>query len=1057
LYYQNCNDETLVLLSLAGEQKAYEALVIRHQRAAMTSAMRITRNRFMAEDAAQDAFVTAWMKLDTLREAEKFGGWVCRIARNCALNMITRYRDFVDLAQLDNLDLSTDPRETPEEQYVFSEERDELYKSLSKLPKRVGQIIHLHYFEGLSVAEIADRMRISEGTVKWQLHDGRKRIRKELCAMNERYNDTLVQRVMKKVEELKLWQTKIDKTGFESIYSNVLREVEELPESDDKYHAMADVLMRGWWWLPGDKNDALFARIREAAIKGKNDEVMEFIVTREDSQVYGGARMDFMREKQIPMLEKAGFVRALGREWFWLGMAYFRDGQPEKGREAYENVRRILGPSHTYRAMIPGALKMEERMSTAYRSKNRHQYRIGGAADEFRYVHGALRYWNTKIYGEGYLCSFDDEIVEMFRRSAHCDGKLFDPSMKSGESCVGTDGTTLTLISDAETVISPAGNFDHCQLWVTSYSQNYAHITVKSYYKSGVGIVKHESLTDGVSDVRLLKSYHLEGGEGLLPLATGNTWEYCDMYNPGCIYSTLKLTVAHANEESAVIATEYDVERLKYDENSWHDMIEAIRNEYLVSDENGSKINDITHYIQRAKALAKTPMERAHTEVAADVAQRIMETDEVFNPENTATGHWNFFGKLYVCKNAGDITTTSNFRYSFEWKSYLHGPSTPLLYNDVYGILEDATKYLWSDEWQIGASPMLEYTVWDGTVKTKMVCTDGGTVTTKAGTFENCMTLSLDIDGMTRGLSYRGGHKEYTFAPGIGIVRTVNEYGEGTKKAVYELTAYQGTGDGYMPIKGGMTRRYDAIDLTDGYVGAVEYTYVSDDEGRTAIFKNQIGIRQLPTPITQYGAISYELEEDKLWESGKHEESRQAHAVNNFRLLIHFLGRPNRNHGTPESAAEWGKYHIRLIESFSRDGHIPSAWLGRYWRAYFAAACALFGCNTPETKEEGYQYLERAFEIYPEWAKIPSGKALEVGEPLIYGNIKLFKGKSVFELPDGTMDTLGEYDHLFNPNADTMYYGMTATHGWEWFDPVRHEDRFKKYIEIARKLLDSTK
>ena len=50
----------------------------------------------------------------------------------------------------------------------------------------------------LSIAEIAGRMRISEGTVKWQLHDGRKRIRKGLCAMNEKYNDTLVQRVMKK-------------------------------------------------------------------------------------------------------------------------------------------------------------------------------------------------------------------------------------------------------------------------------------------------------------------------------------------------------------------------------------------------------------------------------------------------------------------------------------------------------------------------------------------------------------------------------------------------------------------------------------------------------------------------------------------------------------------------------------------------------------------------------------------------------------------------------------------------------------------------------------------
>ena len=84
--------------------------------------------------------------------------------------------------------------------------------------------------------------------------------------MNEKYTDTLVQRVMKKVEELKLWQLRNDKDGFEVIYKDVLREVEELPESDRKYHALADVLMRGWWWIPGKENDALFGvwTIRES-------------------------------------------------------------------------------------------------------------------------------------------------------------------------------------------------------------------------------------------------------------------------------------------------------------------------------------------------------------------------------------------------------------------------------------------------------------------------------------------------------------------------------------------------------------------------------------------------------------------------------------------------------------------------------------------------------------------------------------------------------------------------------------------------------------------------
>ena len=81
MLHQNTTDETLVMLTLAGEQCAYEVLVVRYQRAAILSAMSVTRNQFMAEDAAQDAFVTAWMKLNTLQEPQKFGAWVCRIAK----------------------------------------------------------------------------------------------------------------------------------------------------------------------------------------------------------------------------------------------------------------------------------------------------------------------------------------------------------------------------------------------------------------------------------------------------------------------------------------------------------------------------------------------------------------------------------------------------------------------------------------------------------------------------------------------------------------------------------------------------------------------------------------------------------------------------------------------------------------------------------------------------------------------------------------------------------------------------------------------------------------
>ena len=129
------------------------------------------------------------------------------------------------------------------------------------------------------------------------------------------------------------------------------------------------------------------------------------------------------------------------------------------------------------------------------------------------------------------------------------------------------------------------------------------------------------------------------------------------------------------------------------------------------------------------------------------------------------------------------------------------------------------------------------------------------------------------------------------------------------------------------------------------------------------------------------------------------------------------------------------------------DGNVPDAWLGHYASSSFRTACALFGAGK---RDEGYEWLEKAFEVYPKWNSIPDGAEMDVGDPMIYGGIKVVKGKGLIKLPDDTIEAI-TYSHLFN-GGDLMYYAMTASHGWEWFDSVRHEEKFKEYIERARKL-----
>ncbi len=1059
MLYREQTDETLVMLTLAGDQDAYEGLVLRYQKAVLASALSVTHREFMAEDAAQDAFVTAWMKLDTLQDPAKFAPWVCRIAKNCALNMLGRYRDFLPFEDLENLNLTIEQAQNPAELYARSQEDEELHKTIEKLSEKVKTVIYLHYFEGLSIAEIADRTRTSVGTVKWQLHDGRKKLRKELCAMNETWNDTLVQRVMKKVEELKAWHFKNSKNGFEVIYRDVLAEVEELPESQAKYHALADVLMRGWWWVKGEENDALFERIKDAAERGKNEEVMEFVAAREGNTLSRKAKIEFIRDKQIPRYENTEFKNVLARLWLALGVTYCEEKEYDKAREAYQKMLTFVPKSNINYTVAEMYLKLVNCYQEEYKEKNSRRFVVRGGAVELRRVGNEFRHYRNYSDTIGELYGYPWIVDNTLWIAARLDGS-FTAKLAVGESATASDGTVLTFVADNESVKTPAGCFEGCQLWVSSQNSNNDEI-YRTWYKDGVGIVKQEMHEDAATEVRYLKSYSV-CGEGLLPLSVGNTWEYISNHKENSLVVKNRLTVTYTDEDKVILSRFGETERISYDRDSWLDMITQIRCEYWQEGENGRElIADVSDACNRAEELAKTPMEKAHTRAACSVARRIMATDPTFNKDHTAIGHWNFFTREDVHEKEGIVHLAGrNGRYSFEWKNVgTNFDAHPLLFNDIIGILQDATNCIWSDEWRVGGEPTARFDLWGHyPMVTKITCTAAEPITTKAGTFADCIKLELDISGLEKkpGLLYRGGKKEYYFARGIGIVRTVNEYCEGTRKAIYELTSYTGTGEGYMPICDGMHRRYDGIGFTDGYVGAAEYQYVADStDGHIVIFVDRTGICQLPPPISRYASVHGETVEENLWKEGKKDESTIQHHLNSLRLMMHHLGRTHRSRCTPEQAAAWWKHRTALIESFGEDGEIPEGWLGTYADSLLIVALASFGCGKTE---EGYALLERVFELYPKWLAIPKGRELALDDGHIFGGIKLIKGEKMFRLPNDEKEWGVLNSMLFTlPNARRLHEALTKESGWEWFDSVRNEERFQAFVIRAKEIEEQYK
>lgn len=842
MHYSEKSVETLVMLTLAGDADAYEELVKRYQTQVLIAANSVLHNTYLAEDAAQDAFVSAWIKLNVLREPAKFETWVCHIAKNRARNMICRFQDYISFDLLENAEHSDS--ESMDGALVFRDEYRELHDGVDHLPERTRRIILLHYFEGLSIAQIASQMKIPEGTVKWQLHEGRQKLRKELGAMDERLNDAVVKKVMKKVEELKLWRLKENKDGFEAVYRDVLKDVESLQESSEKAHALADVLMHGWWWVPSEKNNALLARIKQAAIDGHNEEIMKVIVDLEDVKVTGTQnRIEFILNTQIPYLEKHGFSYALGSEWSSLGYCYNRVGDRENAVAAYQKAREILTPNQLGYAYTFSCEEMEKLPVTW---ENYHRHHMGAAAYHLRNINGSLRLLKKVGYSDGKLYDMDHSLNYIIPNAGHCDGYFTIPDGKTGDRIIGSDGQVLTFESDSITVETPCGTFEGCH----GYRFETPVMLYRTYYKEGVGIVKQEKYRNDTVEVRLLKNYSIVGGKGLLPCCTGNRWEYTADYDEKYIAHESYLEMVYADETDVMLAFRYHTERRAFNENDWRDMHAQMRNEYYVKDEAmNAKLGDVSSAMKRAEQLADTPYRKAYTHAACSTMRRIYATHSS-NHQRTQSGHWNFFSPERICEQDGDVRFCGeSFMYSFESKNtgreVLRGAGYGVLFNDIYGILNQMAQGLWSDKWVPGAHYTVTKRYRENLVTATISCRMAEqSVVTKAGQFENGLELTVDVQGCGSGVEYRGGKKIYNFAPQIGLVRIVNHYGSG-QKTVYELTDYIGTGEGYMPMQEGLWRRYDALDLSDGFVAWAEYFYEKNEFGVLTIISDRGGVRNI--------------------------------------------------------------------------------------------------------------------------------------------------------------------------------------------------------------------
>jgi RNA polymerase sigma-70 factor (ECF subfamily) len=169
----------LVERARAGDRSAYGELVARFRPAVYAMALSRLRNPVEAEELAQEVFIHTMTKLEQLRSAECFAGWLRQITVRMALNRLTR-RGPVRGAEEGVLENAEGHESAPLDELVRAEERAELYEGLDRLKPLDRATLMAFYIRGQSLQQMAVEFDTPVGTIKRRLHVARNRLRKEL-------------------------------------------------------------------------------------------------------------------------------------------------------------------------------------------------------------------------------------------------------------------------------------------------------------------------------------------------------------------------------------------------------------------------------------------------------------------------------------------------------------------------------------------------------------------------------------------------------------------------------------------------------------------------------------------------------------------------------------------------------------------------------------------------------------------------------------------------------------------------------------------------------------
>ena len=175
---EDVSNSELVKKSQLGDKSAFEELVKRHQELVFSLSFKLTGNRELANDVAQEAFIRAWKAIGKFRGDSTFGTCIYRITVNTAWTLRKKAKKHYSLNIEDTQEpVIVDEKKDPELVAINSDLSLVLRKALNQIPLEQRIIVELKNIEGRSHKEIADYLDISVTAAKVRLHRAHQKLR----------------------------------------------------------------------------------------------------------------------------------------------------------------------------------------------------------------------------------------------------------------------------------------------------------------------------------------------------------------------------------------------------------------------------------------------------------------------------------------------------------------------------------------------------------------------------------------------------------------------------------------------------------------------------------------------------------------------------------------------------------------------------------------------------------------------------------------------------------------------------------------------------------------